>query len=334
MSDVNSPEVSVIIPVYNGGSQLRLCLEALRSSCCSDWECIVVDDGSTDSSVQVACNLGARVACTSRPRLGPAIARNLGASLARGDILLFVDADVLVQPDTLGLVAAIMANDPTLAACFGSYDESPGAPNFLSQYKNLMHHYVHQTSHEEASTFWAGCGAIRRDVFLGMGGFSTAYPRPSIEDIELGYRLRAAGQRIRLEKRLQVCHLKRWTPRVLLRTEILDRAIPWARLILERGTLVNDLNLQTGQRYSAIAALLGLLAILVGLYEPWALTVTGLSVASLLTLNRVFYRYLAERRGLWFVVRALPWHWLYYLYSALCFGGVVLWHITFHQQTK
>jgi GT2 family glycosyltransferase len=219
----------------------------------------------------------------------------------------------------------MMSADPGLAACFGSYDDTPVDRGFLSQYKNLMHHYVHQTAREEASTFWAGCGAIRRDVFLGMGGFSTAYPRPSIEDIELGYRLRAAGFRIRLEKRLQVCHLKRWTAVNLLQTEICDRAIPWARLILERGNLVNDLNLQIGQRYSAVLALLGLSAALASLYSPWALVFIGPAVASLLALNWAFYRYLAERRGLWFVLRAWPWHWLYFVYSVLCFGGVWLW---------
>ena len=57
----------------------------------------------------------------------------------------------------------------------------------VSQYRNLLHHFVHQHGHAEASTFWAGCGAIRRAAFDAVGGFDAArFPRPSIEDIELG----------------------------------------------------------------------------------------------------------------------------------------------------
>jgi hypothetical protein len=69
---------------------------------------------------------------------------------------------------------------------FGSYDDSPPAPAFTAQYKNLIHRYYHQRPRREASTFWAGCGAVRRSVFLGLEGFDVErYRVPSIEDIEL-----------------------------------------------------------------------------------------------------------------------------------------------------
>lgn len=325
MSRDGFPFVSVIIPVCDGGEELRLCLEALQATVYPAWECIVVDDGSTDGSAELARRYGARVISGSRARAGPADARNRGARLAQGSLLLFIDADVLVRPDTVGRVAEILCADPGLAACFGSYDDMPGAPNFLSQYKNLMHHYVHQTSHEEASTFWAGCGAIRRRIFLEMGGFSVSYGRPSIEDIELGYRLRAAGYRIRLDKQLQVQHLKRWTTHTLLLAEIRDRAIPWTRLILQEGSVLNDLNLQVPHRLSVIATFVGIMAAFASLKYPWAVVLVGLSVVTLLALNWPSYCFLANRRGAWFALRALPWHWLYYVYSGSCFGMSLLW---------
>ena len=123
--------------------------------------------------------------------------------------------------------------DPGLAAAIGSYDDAPGETNFLSQYKNLLHHYVHQTGNPEASTFWGACGAIRREVFLTMGGFNEEYSRPCIEDIELGYRLKRAGFTIRLEKELQIKHLKRWDIVSLVKTDFFSRALPWTALILE-----------------------------------------------------------------------------------------------------
>src|SRR5439155_18197341 len=115
----------------------------------------------------------------------PAVARNLAAGEARGAVLFFVDADVRLAPDAVARVQTEFQSDPGLAALFGSYDQLPAAPNFISQYKNLLHHFVHQDSADEGTSFWAGCGAIRRDIFASLGGFNTGYRRPSIEDIEL-----------------------------------------------------------------------------------------------------------------------------------------------------
>jgi GT2 family glycosyltransferase len=145
-------------------------------------------------------------------RLGPAAARKTGAQVARGKYLYFIDADCELQPDTLARIAEVFQADPGLDALFGSYDDTPGAANFMAQYKNLFHHYVHQKSSELASTFWTGCGVIRRAQFLALGGFDLQrYRRPAIEDIDLGYRLKRAGGRIRLVKHVQVKHLKAWT---------------------------------------------------------------------------------------------------------------------------
>lgn len=316
----NPPFISVVIPVYNGGATFRRCLEAVFSTAYAQWECIVVDDGSTDGSGQVAAQYGARVVSSEHPKSGPAVCRNLGAAQAQGDLLFFVDADVLININTLSQVAAIMA-DEAVAACFGSYDASPTETNFLSQYRNLQHHYVHQISNLEATTFWGACGAVRRAVFEEMGGFNTAvFTRPSIEDIELGYRIRAAGYYIRLEKTLQVRHMKRWTAVSVLLTDIRDRAIPWSKLILQTGAVLNDLNLQTSQRLSALAVFGGLLGLAIAFWFPPAWLLVMACAAMLGYLNGRFYAFLYRQRGLLFLLMSLPWHWLYFLYSTLAFG--------------
>ena len=312
--------ISVIIPVKNGGADFRRCLESLQRSTHPDWECIVVDDHSTDGSDTVALSHGATVIHNRGEIGGPARCRNLGAQRAHGEILFFVDADVLVYPDTLTHVAQIMGADEAPAACFGSYDDRPTAPNFLSQYRNLLHHYVHQNSKREARTFWSGCGAIRKSVFMALGGFNTAYVRPSVEDIELGYRLHANGHPIYLEKSLEVTHMKHWSPRRLVITDIRDRAYPWACLVLVVGQLQNDLNLAMTQRLSTLLLLFAVWAALASFFLPAALLLTVLALFGVLTLNYDFYAFLRARRGLTFVVRALPWHWLYFLYSGMTFG--------------
>lgn len=327
MTEVTETRVSVVIPVYNGGSAFARCLDALDANSC--FEVIVVDDGSTDGSAAVAVARGYRVLHTAQPRNGPATARNLGAEAAHGDVVFFVDADVAVQPETVGLVARAFAADPTLDALFGSYDDQPGEVNFLSQYKNLFHHYVHQHSGEEAASFWSGCGAMRRDVFLRHGGFDTTlYDRPCIEDIELGYRVTRAGGRIRLVKSLQVTHLKHWTVGSLLRSDILDRGIPWTRLLLREGDFAHDLNLQTHNRVSVAAVWLLALSLLAGLFLP-ALWLLALGAAALLLgLNWPLYRWFAGKRGWPFALLVIPWHWLYYLYNGVSFAVGAAQHLT------
>lgn len=254
--------ISVIIPVYNGAATLRQCLEALGNAHCS-YECIVVNDGSTDETAEIAGSFPTRVIeLPGRPR-GPAYARNRAAEVARGDILFFLDADVTVGGDALERIEQTFREDPDVDAVFGSYDDRPAERSFLSLYKNLTHHFVHQQSAERAVTFWSGCGAVRRRTFLEFGGFDEVrYPRPSVEDIEFGYRLRIAGRKVVLDKDLQVLHLKQWTLRGMLMSDIRDRAIPWTALILRHKMLPNDLNLRVSQRICAL--LLGVAVLYLG----------------------------------------------------------------------
>lgn len=216
-------------------------------------ECIVVDDASTDDTFEAAGAIGASVIRLAEPG-GPARARNRGAASAHGDVLLFVDADVCVQPDTVERVARRFAADPRLDALFGCYDDEPAVPDFLSQYRNLMHAFYHRRAREEASTFWSGCGAVRRETFAAHGGFDESRRRPSMEDIELGHRMYAAGRKIRLDRDLRVKHLKRWNLRGMMVTDVVGRGIPWVELILRDRHLPDDLNVGWSQRASLLLA--------------------------------------------------------------------------------
>jgi glycosyltransferase involved in cell wall biosynthesis len=300
--------ISVIIPVHNGGASFRYCLSSLANAMPAPAEIIVVADGDTDGSWLVAKEFGAKVLRIPTSG-GPAKARNLGARAATGDILFFVDADVTITPDAISKVEKAFSDEPELAALIGSYDDAPGASNFLSQYKNLFHHYTHQTAKEEAFTFWGACGAIRREIFLGLGGFDESYRRPSIEDIELGYRLKKAGYNIRLCKDLQVKHLKYWGVVSLLKAEIFYRALPWTELIWRDRQLSNDLNLGLNSRLSVILTYGLVISLLAALWSPGFLAV-ALQV----------YRFFHHKRGFWFALRVIPWHWLYYLYGGLAFA--------------
>jgi hypothetical protein len=312
-------------------------LEAIRKLDPAPLECIVVDDASEDASARAARQAGVRVISTGGRR-GPAVARNLGARAARGDILWFLDADVLAGSDGVARVRSALARDPGLDAVIGSYDDEPGSPDFCSQYRNLLHAFVHQNSREETGTFWTGCGAIRRAVFEAEGGFRETSAKPCLEDIEFGWRLHQAGRRIRLDKGLRVKHLKRWAFWNTLKTDLVDRAAPWTELILQYRRMPPDLNLRWEHRASVVVVC-GLAALAVAELLRWAVTgepaswrawAAGAStgVAVLVALNHAFYRYLAARRGVWFALRALPLHALHYLVSGIGFGMGMLRYVT------
>jgi Glycosyl transferase family 2 len=310
--------------VCNGARTLQACLDAVsRSDAVSrttgaSCEYIVVNDGSTDDSAQIARRAGARV-IDEVTRGGPARARNIGALAASGEILLFIDADVCVHEGTIARAVRALADDSSLDAVIGSYDFEPAEPNFLSQYKNLFHSFVHHHGCRDASTFWTGCGAIRREFFLQSGGFPEQWKRPSVEDIAFGAVIRRLGGRIRLDPELQVKHLKHWGLAGLLRTDIFDRAIPWTVLMLRNRAMPNDLNLRIEQRFCV--ALVCTAAVLAVRFPA----LSGLAILLAILLNLGLYRFFASKRGWPFAIRTVPIHQLYFLYSGLAMvTGVAL----------
>ena len=232
-----------------------------------------------------------------------------------------------VRPDTVRRVAEFFRDDPDLSALIGSYDSKPAERDFFSQFRNLLHHAVHQHGREEAETFWSGCGAVRKAVFHSMKGFNESFARPSIEDIELGARMVTAGHRIRLVKHLQVKHLKRWSLAGIIRTDVRDRAIPWTMLILSGYRRGGGLNLQLRYRLSAAAAFL-VLALLVGAaaWHAGLLAAAALFSCWFLYLNRDLFRLFRRCRGPLFAQLTVPMLMCYYVYSSVAFGVGLLLH--------
>ncbi len=333
-SDRAAPTLSVVIPLYNAERMVARCLAPLLAMRARGEvaEIIVVDDGSTDGSAAIIeRHAGVRLVTMDRQR-GPGAARNRGARIAAGSHLWFVDSDVVVADDAARVLAQALG-ETNAAAVFGCYDDRPDATNFLSQYKNLVHHYYHHRAGEEASTFWAGCGAVQRELFERIGGFDAErYRYPSIEDIELGYRIRDAGGRIVLQRALQGKHLKEWRLKGLLHTEVFRRAVPWSQLMLERKRLTNELNVGKAERVRAMLALattLVLAATLVGIAPAW---LAAILVAATIVANGELIRFFHGNRGPLFAAKGFLFHQLYYLYSSFGFGLATARHLRVAQR--
>ena len=323
---VESPlSISVIMPAYNAAHYLERSLPPLMAMLARGEvsEVMVVDDCSPDpTNVSTIEKFGA--ALIRMPRNGgPGAARNHAAKIAKGEILWLVDADVVADAAGAAVIRRSLA-DKEVAAVFGSYDPAPPAENFASQYKNLVHRYYHQRGREDSDTFWSGCGAIRRAVYLDLGGFDGArYGRPSIEDIEFGFRMRAAGWRIKLAPDLLGTHLKRWTLKEVVRTDIFQRAVPWSNLILSGAGMKDDLNVSGAERLKAgvaglwFAALFGVLAPPLWPVAPIA---AAFLTACVSALNFDLFRFFQRNRGVQFALVATAFHQVYYVYSAVTFS--------------
>lgn len=317
---INDLRLSIIVPVYNDPDNLRECIAGLQATVPASAEIIVVDDASTDvASIDAATQYVTLLRL--KRNSGPAAARNHGARHAIGEVLWFVDADVVVAPNAVTSLFAAFAQRTDVAAVFGSYDAHPRAAGLVSQYRNLLHHFVHQHGNSDASTFWAGCGAVQRAAFFAVGGFDELqFPRSSIEDIDLGYRLRQSGYRIFLDKSLQCTHLKRWTLRSMIWTDIVHRAIPWSQLLLTRKYPRNDLNLVVGQQFSVVLVGLAMIAVLGAVLQPQSFALAFVALVVVGIINRDLYAFFHQRHGLSFACLCMPLHLLYYVCSGVSYG--------------
>ncbi len=298
---MTGPTFSVIVPAGDRRPVLPLCVQAIEAAVGPDDETIVVD----------------------RPGLGPAEARNVGAAQAGGEVLVFVDSDVVVRSDALERLRRAFARDGQLVAVFGAYDDDPPARGAVSGFRNLLHHCVHRRASGPASTFWAGLGAVRREEFLAVRGFDARrFRKPSVEDIELGARLTAAGGRIELDPGVQGKHLKAWTLEEMIRTDFGRRGVPWAELVIEGAAPADTLNLGWRNRLSALAAALVPAGVL---RRRSAIVAAG--VAGLIVLNGDLYRLLLRRRGPFQAAAAVPLHVLHFAAATLALPAAVARHL-------
>jgi GT2 family glycosyltransferase len=306
-----APKISVVMPVYNAEATLEECLAKLGQSTFEDFEVVVVDDGSTDRSKEIMGRFPIRV-IPSPGRVGPAAARNLGAQVATGEFLFFVDSDVMVRPDTLGVLAEGFEQTDVDGFC-GVQAAEMRHRDLASQYKNLWMRWTYLRQSGDVPLFYTTAAAIRRDTFLRVGGFDVGYATPNVEDTAFGQKLRRLGVRVRIHPQLEVEHVKRYSLWSMLRTDFM-RAVSLTRLKLRHPEDLGDNNTSVPASYMATVPLSGLavLAVVLGLLTGWlpATLVGVLLAAGVMGLNAGFLDAIRRSDGWGRMLAAVPVLWL------------------------
>jgi GT2 family glycosyltransferase len=259
----------VVVPATDRPSTLGACLEAIRAADEPPERVVVVEEPA---------------------RLGAAAARNTGVRESAEEIVVFVDADVAVHRDAFVRIRKRFREDESLAAVFGSYDDSPAATGFVSIFRNLLHHQVHQESPGRATTFWTGLGAMRREAFESVDGLDEELEW--LEDVDLGMRLAARGASIELDPAIQGTHLKHWSLWGMVKTDFTGRGVPWVVLLLRHRSSSDALNLGWRHRASAVASLAT-----VGALVTRRFGLAAGAAALFVALNRTFHASLLRRFG-------------------------------------
>jgi hypothetical protein len=322
--EIEPPTLSIIVPVHNGAATLPACLTALIEAPGPSREILVADDASQDNSVEIAASMGMLTRRSDTHR-GASAVRNAAAAAARAPILVFVDCDVVIHPNVLTRIAAFFEDSPQYSALFGSYDSKPSATNFVSQYRNLLHHFTHQAGSFEAETFWTGLGAIRRSAFEHAKGFREE--QRAVEDIELGLRLSSDGFRIALDPSLSCTHLKAWTFFGMVKTDLCSRAIPWSSLLLQRGRLTKDLNTNGNGRLGVASVFLATISLFLAAAWPIFGFVAIAAIVSMLVSIQSLLRYFCRERGVPFAVRSVPLHFIHLLCACTGFLMALFNHV-------
>jgi glycosyltransferase involved in cell wall biosynthesis len=158
--------ISVIIPVYNGERYLAAAVESVIRQSHAPLEILIIDDGSTDGTGQLVHGFAGPIRYVYQENQGPAAARNLGVTLARGELIAFLDADDLWLPEKLERQAALLFTNPAIDMVFGQVEQfsSPDLPEDFS--------YI---AHQSQDGLHIGAMLIRRTAFAQVGPFATHY---------------------------------------------------------------------------------------------------------------------------------------------------------------
>ena len=233
----NSLKISIIIPVYNRDELLFLCLKSIKNNFRSNIEVIVVDDCSPQPFRRLVEDFG-YIYIRHDKNKGAGASRNTGVRNASCDVLLFIDSDIELYPDTIDKIANVFDDDNSISAVTVPISIENKFNNFASKYKTAFFRWSAIGMKSDVAYICTSCAAIKKDVFLKIGGFSENYKGASWEDTEMGLSIIEKGWRIRFCKDIEVIHNKKLSLMELIKSDY-GRTVDFVGLLIGKRKQIN-----------------------------------------------------------------------------------------------
>lgn len=316
------PRFSIIIPAYNASLALEECLQAISRSCYRDYEIIIVNDHSSDTSVEIARRFSTTI-FELEERKGVSYARNYGSRFAKGEVLLFIDSDVVARKDTLEKLDKVLMEYSDVDAVMGVYSQNQKNLNFCSQYKNYYVRYKVYKMPRLTSTPVSALLAVRKKAFILSGGFNTDLVTG--EDIEFGQRFTKMGFKVLVDIDIEVVHNKYHSLYSALK-DSLTKTVNLTHIAFnlrreierkkgEKGVLSVNLRQQGGVAASAMSLLVLFLSPWYPSMIIWKLYL--LILGAIVYLNIGFWEFCGREKGMLFAVQFFTFVYLEMIVSVL-----------------
>jgi glycosyltransferase involved in cell wall biosynthesis len=297
------PYISIIIRSYKGENKLPRLLNSIYSQDSDDFEVIVVDDASDDSSKEIVRKYPPARYLGLNKNGGPARARNKGAKIAKGEIYLFFDNDVIVMPKVLEEVKNFFKKNKSAFAVTGSWSKEQ-KDGFFARYKALRDwSYWRNELYEKGAGYFFSTrvAAVRSDLFWKINGFDESYKKADVEDMEFSYRLSEAAP-VHFNKKMRVHH--EFEGILAVAKKYFRRSYLWTLLFLKRRRF----DKAAATPNEALVALTSVLALLLSpfiFFSRYALVLFSMAFFSYLFLYRVFLTYVYQKEGFWFMIKSV-----------------------------
>lgn len=300
---IDQPKASVIIPAYNSAATIEKCLGSLLAQDYPGLELIVVDDASTDDTLEKASKYPVKIISKTENH-GAGHSRNLGVEKSSSEIIIFVDSDVVVPPTGVSQAVRTLMEERNILAVGGAYSQKSNNLNFISEFKNIDLAYRANLDPGYLKFSGSYFFAIKKSVFLEAGGFSTNFLGANVEDIEFCYRLTKGSNIIFLNKDIRVDHLKRYTFLSMLKTDF-NRIIGMMKIIKKsKGSYKTSVEIPTFHIINLFLPGLILISIIIGIKFKlgWLMP---LLISVFLINNLRFTYFLIKKRGFIFSLKSL-----------------------------
>lgn len=290
--------ISIIIPCYNSENTLDDCLKAVYSSSYKNFEVILIDDGSTDSSISIAKNYPVKI-IRLKQRSGPARVRNVGVEHAKGEIIVFIDSDVIIEQESLNKIVDDFRKNDYIVAVNGLYSKTPANKGLFPSYLALQKYYNFSRSGKYFSHLATAFCAIKKNIFVKHKGFNPK--NKEMEDYELGFRI-TRRDKILLDKRLKCKHFfpsfTRCAKKYFIRTQY------WLDLFLKHKRFSTGIATKI-RGFSSISSLLSLVFLLLFIFYFEALYLLIPFFLFSFYADRGFFRFVYSKKSFIFMIYSM-----------------------------